>query len=333
MLSHHASPAAKAARGKFREVEVVHDFFGHALERVYAAAQSNAAGVVEPELYPELLHRVLAWLRTLVALRGPSDFQAASVSARAIFEICVDVVLLSRDPGNPPAKLLAWEESTKFHAAERIVKYFAKLGVPVPAEFAMQDRHVARKRKDIEALRLLHWPTKPKDGKPPVGTHPSHRWTNAPSGLADDAAIADRHAPQGEFRLFTATRYPLLCWHTHGSGLAGIREINAVTFPALIAVAFDDTIRYSLIALEVVMRHLGLWGAEAEAEFRELKERRILEIAAVHEAHDREVEASLGRLQIGDHPAGKGGASWPGNRTRCGYQRGVSARLRWPFCW
>jgi hypothetical protein len=67
--------------------------------------------------------RVLAWLRSLLKLNHPGDFQPILTASRSLFEVAVDATLLNRAPKLRVGQLLAWEESAKLAAAERLHRY------------------------------------------------------------------------------------------------------------------------------------------------------------------------------------------------------------------
>jgi hypothetical protein len=208
--------------------------------------------------------RTLAWMHTLTKLNEPVDFQAVVVASRALFEIAVDTVLMLRDPkANPAEKMIAWEESAKLKSASRAVEFFARAGQAVSQPYVPMQDYVKKHGARIERLPAMHWPQR-------KGRHPD-RWTGRT--LAEDAAGADALLPAGEFTKFYATVYPSRCWNTHGSGLAGVRHLDATEFPGVSALAFGDCATFALLIAEEGLRAMALWDEAVAREFEDHHER------------------------------------------------------------
>lgn len=244
----------------FGECQLVHDFLEEKVQPRVREVAGRSPGV-ETDTYHGLMIRVLAWMGSIGKLNHPGDFQAITVASRTLCETAVDVTLLHFDPTNYPiAKLIAWEESAKLKSAIKIRDYFAKKGKVPPQEYAPQIKFITTEQKRIEGLRATHWP-----GKKGQGHHPSNRWTERT--LDEDAAVATKLFPEGEFEEFCATRYQQLCWNTHGSGLAGVRSISADNLPGLGALAMKECTHFALLIAEVTLRHFRLWDAALLVEF------------------------------------------------------------------
>ncbi len=207
--------------------------------------------------------RAHAWLGTFEKLNQPSDFQAVIAGTRAVFEITVDLALLHYDRANlPVAKMVAWERSAKLKAAERTRRCYENRQLPehLHERVAFIDRESTR----IQEERARVWP-----GRSPT-SHPD-RWTARP--LEADAMAADGFGPFG-FRDFYDDRFAQLCWGTHGSSIAIVRNISPEHFPTLAAMAFRDVAGFGVLASELVLRYFGVFDAIAEAKFRLLGDER-----------------------------------------------------------
>lgn len=256
----------------FQECQHVHEFLN---TRVRPRVE-QAMGAQPPQAtrdFHGFFLRTVSWLRSLWKLNEPADFQAVTVASRTLCEIAVDVTLIHFDGGSyPHAKLIAWEDSAKLHAASRIRRFFQDHNQAPTGEFDAQMDFLAGQQTRIEELRVRYWPDRRGRGR-----HPN-RWTG--NDLGTDASAATQLFPEGEFDRYYATRYPQLCWSTHGSGLAGVRGIPPEHFPALSALAFRECVHFAIVVGEVVLRHIGLWDAALAVEFDDHRQDRILAVGA-----------------------------------------------------
>jgi hypothetical protein len=74
---------------------------------------------------------------------------------------------------------------------------------------------------------------------------------------------------------FYRLRYPQICWHVHGSGLAGTYGVDAETFPALMALAFREIAIFATVAAEMILRYMGRWNATTKRLFADLEHDRV----------------------------------------------------------
>jgi hypothetical protein len=122
------------------------------------------------------------------------------------------------------------------------------------------DAFAAANKARIDALRTnLGW-IKKKDGSP---RHPE-RWTNHP--LDVDARQVDTLGHSFKFEEFYETEYRKVCWSVHGSGFV-MRSIQTDAFPSLAGLLFPPCISLALLSSELVLQHLGLWGADQKKQF------------------------------------------------------------------
>jgi hypothetical protein len=216
-------------------------------------------------LFRQLL-RADAWLRTLGKLDGPSDFQAVSSGCRSLMEVAVDIVLLSSNKADFQ-KVIDWEDSAKLKHARSLETYYQKTGGDLAKDHSEIAKFIQRSAARIEAARQAHgWM---KNGK--IG-HPD-RWTAQP--LSVDCIRADRAQSVFSFEAFYESRYRELCWNVHGSGLV-VNSVTTEHFPFIGGRAFRECAELGQVTSETVLRSLGLWDAEVQAAFEELKKHRIL---------------------------------------------------------
>lgn len=115
-------PNAKAvATAYLQQVVVIREF----METVLTPALSaRTAGNAKRETLFGLFVRASGWFTSLKALNGPAHFQAVNSATRALLEICIDMLLLYRDPAMTPERMLAWEDSSALDAAERMRRWY-----------------------------------------------------------------------------------------------------------------------------------------------------------------------------------------------------------------
>lgn len=240
------------ADGQFRGCCAARDFIGTTVRPIAERVVKDDSTPLRATFFGALL-RTHAWAQSLGKLTHPSDFQAALAGSRALFEMAVDLTLLHFDPkAHPHVKMVAWEESAKLLAAERVQEHFG--AAQVPDEFEGPMRFLKEDANRVRDIRIEFWPeTK--------GKHPP-RWTG--KGQAADATRATSLFPKGEFDLYYAANYAHASWFTHGSALTGIRVMPESTFPALSGFAFKQAAELLVIISEIVLRGLDRWDSIAE---------------------------------------------------------------------
>jgi hypothetical protein len=248
----------------FAECGVVEDFFAKSVRPI--VDRTFDKNRPEHHTYLGALLRITAWLRSLLKLNHPGDFQPVVAGSRALFEMAVDLTLLHHRPqDHSHDKIVAWEQSAKLKHAEGIERFYVSTGKTVPSEHSDAVRFIARERSKVHALRRQYWPR--RDNKP---EHPD-RWTGR--NLPEDARAADQCASY-EFGEFYAARFAHLCWNTHGSGLAGVRLLTENHFPGVSALGLAEGVRFAIIGGELVLRLFDKHDSITEARLRELEKRR-----------------------------------------------------------
>lgn len=226
-----------------------------------------------------VLLRLLGLLRSALKLNEPGDFQSHSAIARAIFEIAVDACLLYLDADKTLEMYEAWEMSAKLKAAKTIEEYRAAQPLS-SVKRSPQAEFIAKNEATIIQDRKRLWPgsnsTKPKQPKGEKSTKAKHpnRWTGR--DLAADAMKAHKLRPELGFEEFYRSRYAMLNWHIHGSGLAGIKNMPAHEFPTIAGFALKDCADFAFVAIRLIVEALGLFDAAMEEEFEDVAMRRAL---------------------------------------------------------
>lgn len=258
-------PAFPVAKGEFYSFKEVPRFIS---EKVRPQLTDDKITKDEPSalLFGQLL-RVEGWLRTLVKLNEPSDFQGVAAACRALFETTIDMVLLYANPARS-SQVLAWEESARFKRSQTVARYYESISCPPREDHQVHINVAKRDKEKIDQLRLRQgWST--DKGKP---RHPM-RWTAR--DLSDDAVEADSHGHDFQFRLFYQTVYQEVCWMVHGAGFAH-RAIPSHVFPALGGLLYGPCADMGTLSAELVLRHMVGWDASQEKSFADLLVRRII---------------------------------------------------------
>lgn len=256
------TPEFAFADAMFGQCQILHDFLGDHVRPV-----SSGPG---PDTVHGALIRAHGWMRTFTKLNSPGDFQAVVAGTRALFEIAVDLTLLLHDPESSVEKLVTWERSARFKAAEQINEFFTIH--PTNRGFSQQRDHIVRESAAVHRDRLRFWPQHRRGEEPARGRHPD-RWTGR-SLRKDAAAAADRCAGERyagtEFEATYVEWHPQWCWSTHGSGLAGVRSIPEVTFPALTGVTFRTACKSGLHIGRTALEYVGQYDEIAQVRFEKI---------------------------------------------------------------
>jgi hypothetical protein len=186
-----------------------------------------------------------------------------------LLELAVDVTLVATEPGLAE-RMWAWEESAKLKSCRRYVAYAskAKIANPNPTKLGFPGRNEAA----VKALRLKHWGS---DKHPPT-------WFGKPFeqvvAEADRRALASPSTSEAwsSYEETYAKNYDELCWGTHGSSLAMIRQAMPEDYLAAIAThALGESSRLGLELTARAATFLGLDGKEVFAElFANMQARR-----------------------------------------------------------
>jgi hypothetical protein len=248
----------RIGRATYLGCTMVRDFMIKLNGRVKDVEPDEAASVAERHRIANAkgyFHRALAWTISVCKLGDPSDFQAVITAVRALLEITVDVALLRHDAANHASeKVFAWERSAKLKLAESVKNHFD--GKPLPAEYTEVVAFVDREHDAIVALREQWWGLDRNQRT----RHPD-RWTGR--SLADDVTRAKplltQYGSSLDIESFYRAEFSKLCWNTHGSGFAGMRDIPEERFPALIAIAYRHVIEFSLLVTRMATEELGVF--------------------------------------------------------------------------
>ena len=189
-------------------------------------------------------YRLLASVHTLSDLRQPYQFQAVSGQTRLIFELCVDLYLLTRNRiADGVQKFHGFTRAARFSAAYKTVEFYKQhpeLEDPGDAEERRRLVETPGKRGEIEALCQTLW-----------GTHkaPEH-W----SGLRWSAQLQLVGPEVEEWYVQWSS---LHAWLIHGGG-AGVGGLSPRAFRSIEVLCREKVMSlvpeaYRLVAVEMHM--------------------------------------------------------------------------------
>jgi len=177
----------------------------------------------------------------LLTLKYFKDFQVVAMIARSLFEIAVEMWMISKDK-DAAEKITAFTEYEKLRSARKIVKF----GVNDPNKAFLMSvyiQYIAQNEARIDAERVRIW------NKDRV----SH-WT-----LKDMSARCSLIS--SEFDELYSVYYAQLSWYIH-SGVVGVANVDMDTLSHLSGIAFQIVVKcYSLI-LEAIINCFQMYHAD-----------------------------------------------------------------------
>ena len=196
--------------------------------------------------------RTIAHVRTLIQFKNAAHFQAASMIARAIFELAVDIRLLDRiDEG--PERYAAFSKVERLRVARRIVDFHrqnAESGAePEPGDqpvepFSVHEKFITENATEIDGLAQKFWPT---------------QFQNKKNILHWSAKDLRQRAIQlgAPFHEVYDVNYAELSWYTH-PGVGVIATLDKEIYPIICGKAFGIAIRCYCETLRFMIQELRL---------------------------------------------------------------------------
>ncbi len=162
-----------------------------------------------------IYYRVVALLKSLLKLDAPGDFQSIAAASRSIFELYLDLVVLTRDTsGDSVRRFHSFTRVERFRVAEKIVTFFdASPTVShrnVSAERALVTNRTERAAIEQEVEQL--W------GRDSRGRL---LWPKHWSRYQDARARANALGPS--FEALYVSNYYELSWHVSGLRLVDLQ--------------------------------------------------------------------------------------------------------------
>jgi hypothetical protein len=167
-------------------------------------------------------YRARANIETMIGITDAKHFQALAMLARAIFELAVDIRLLSVIPDGPE-KMVAGVDVEKLRCARKAAAFrAANAGAGVDSQF---DLFIQFEAARVDANRKRLWPHKDSTKLTNV-TH----W----SGFELRDRVTNLGAP---FETIYNLRYPQLSWYVH-SGLTGVVNVDVTALTNVCTLSF-----------------------------------------------------------------------------------------------
>ena len=177
---------------------------------ILGVIQSQLSPTVDEQCFIGTYFRARGNVESILDLKHEKHFQAAAMLARGIFELAVDIKMLTMIP-NSGFKMLAFNDVEKLRCARKVISY--KSAHPdADVDTSIFQSFIDANATRIEALRKSIWPN----------MEDKQHWT----GLR----LANRVSQVGtKMSEIYQVNYPRLSWYAH-SGLVGVFNLKAETF-------------------------------------------------------------------------------------------------------
>jgi Family of unknown function (DUF5677) len=196
-----------------------------------------------------LYYRLSAHVATSLRLDGTVHFQSIAATARAAFELALDLALLAADPSNESVdRLIAFTRVERYRVARRLVDFYATRPLPPGLNIQAQRQLCAdpKETSEVQALVFQYW-GRTKRGDPKSPKH----WSRFP-----EARGRARHVGQ-DWEERYVRHYSMLSRHVH-SGLVGVTGLSADMFDVFVSESHRLVQDSSLVAYDIVGAELQL---------------------------------------------------------------------------
>jgi hypothetical protein len=187
-------------------------------------------------------NRAVLSVELLLTLTHFKDFQAVAMIGRSLFEIAVEMWMMTKDK-DAADKVTAFTEYEKLRSARKIVKF----GVNDPARaflLSVYIQYIAENQVRIEADQARLWPNKQKI------TH----WS-----LKDLAGRCQFLG--GEFDELYSFHYAEFSWYIH-SGVIGVANVDQDTLAHLCGIAFQIVVKCYGLILEAIINCFQMYNSD-----------------------------------------------------------------------
>lgn len=254
----------KFTEGLFQQMQMTCDFLK---EGVFDMIRGVLKKAPKEDTFFGLFCRVVCLMKTLRKCNESSDFQTIAHANRALLELATDHVLLHNDKSDGHLKMMAWEESAKLKAAERVLEYYTERGEELPEHCGAQKEFVEKNKATILRQRQQFWS---------LNTHPRTRWTN--NMLDKDVEVADSLEDTNLTQIYR-TEYQRMNWMTHGSGLTGLRYLEPSGFMQFCGLSYAACGDLALLCAKMILKECGIWKVYKD-RWEEINKRIQMHIAS-----------------------------------------------------
>lgn len=200
--------------------------------------------------------RVVGLLLSIRKLDSRAHFQSIAAAARALFELSLDMALLSKDQtAESVERLEGFTRVERFRAAEKLVAFYSAHPAPPDLSLITQRAVVADPAENaaVESLVVRFWGGRDRKGK--------LKWPKHWSSFPDARGRAQHAGPQWQERY--VRHYAGLSWHMH-AGVVGVAGLPADAFDIFAADAHRLAVDTVLDSYRVLGHELHLAQAMPE---------------------------------------------------------------------
>lgn len=206
-----------------------------------------------------LHYRIAAYVTSLCKLNAPIHFQAIAASSRTLFELGLDMALISKDSTDDSIdRLHAFTRVERYRVAKKVVDFFSVNPIPEDMDISKQRAVCSdlNQKSQVEVLIEQYW-----------GRNRSRDliWPKHWSRFQDARGRANHVGISWEER-YVCTYY-MLSWHVH-SGLTGVVNLPKDLFNGFAMEAFQLSTDVVLDSYRILGRELQLSKAMPEWEDR-----------------------------------------------------------------
>ena len=219
-----------------------------------------------------LHYRIAAYIASLCRLNAPIHFQTIAASSRSLFELGLDMALISNSPSNDSIdRLNAFTRVERYRVAKKIVDFFSANPIPGDMDISKQRALCSdlKQKSEVETIIEQYW------GRNRRG---DLNWPKHWSRFQDARGRASQVGTPWEDRYVRT--YGMLSWHVH-SGLTGVDSLPKDLFNGFAMEAFQLSTDVVLDSYRILGRELQLSKAMPEWEDRLTFLDRVIGLALV----------------------------------------------------
>lgn len=189
-------------------------------------------------------HRAAINIEQLLLLTDTRQFQVIVMLSRSIFELAVEVRLISIIP-DAVKKIHLFTELEKLRSAKKIIAF----------KSTHPDAQVAKPDIYADFIRINELPLIQERDQLWPGTSPRvEHWSRL--------SIADRTKKLGKpFEELYELQYPQLSWYVH-SGITGVANLQASTFALLVGICYTIVLESYAQILEALINEYMIYNAD-----------------------------------------------------------------------
>lgn len=213
---------------------------------ILGVIQSLVSPTQEESCFVATYYRARGNVETLLEITSAKHFQAASMLARGLFELAVDMRLLEMNP-NAWIRMVTFNDVERLRCAREIVSFKQK-NPAADVDLTTYEEFIRRHSARLDSVRHSVWPKMKY----------RYHWTGI-----DIGERATQVGPPMD-RIYKLD-YPRLSWYVH-SGLTGILNLEAIAFIYICSNAFFLAAESYREIIEVIIRKFQMNKAIAKID-------------------------------------------------------------------